>query len=248
MSLWDPSVSRMQHFEVSGIKRSWTERHRIKHFGIETFFPQIECSWVNGSRNVRTFPKATIEWKNGLVNRAKGKEGEKEKRRGKNVCLFSPDKKRKSSSAGAIVDSNDEVTSNPRIDRTSSQFSRDAPFFFPASFFPLFSLFLLYLPGYTLIVIKGEVVFCNLGLRGKEVGYTVALSTEMEFHVCCRPARGDLDKAIDSLAELGKNEDRPLSDILRRLIRNCAFLSSMRPGRLVPRLIWWIHPSLVSLN
>ena len=47
-------------------------------------------------------------------------------------------KKRKSSSAGAIVDSNNEVTSNPRIDRISSQFSRDVPLFFPSSFFPPF--------------------------------------------------------------------------------------------------------------
>lgn len=85
------SISGDPWFPGSSVR----ERHRIKHFGIGTFFPQIECSWVNGSRNVRTFPKATMEWKNGLVNRAKGKEGEKEKGRGKNVCLFSPDKKKK---------------------------------------------------------------------------------------------------------------------------------------------------------
>lgn len=70
---------------IHGFRDQTFERHRIKHFGIGTFFPKLN---VPESTVPGTFPKATMEWKNGSVNRAKGEEKEKKKRRGKKMSIY----------------------------------------------------------------------------------------------------------------------------------------------------------------
>ena len=122
-------------------------------------------------------------------------------------------------------------------------------------------------PGqrYILIVVKWELALLSRqtwevaevrSRYAKRKWVTRLLSTEMEFPACCSTAPAPRrfatrsGEAIDLPATGEKWAPAPVR-YPRRLIRNCAALSSTQSrlyNRLVPRLIWWIHRCLVSLN
>lgn len=163
MPLWDPAVSRTQHFGDPRFPGSNIRASPNKTFRNRDVFPQIECSWVNGSRNVPESNDGMEKWVGKQSERGRKGEKEKEREGGGEMSIYlaltKKKKKRKSSSTNCRFKRRGNLEDRSNLESIFQRLPPPLLFFILLLFFSLSS----YL-RHALIVIKGEVVFCNLGL------------------------------------------------------------------------------------